>query len=67
MDFMEFPTKAMAGGSFGSIPLVTSEDLKNAEEIILQIVMDSIGEDLQNKIPKGLKVLPEAKKRYKNY
>ena len=59
--FYGVSAKAMAGGSFGSIPLVTSEDLKNAEEIILQIVMDSIGEDLQNKIPKGLKVLPEAK------
>jgi len=59
--FYGVSTKAMAGGSFGSVPLVTSEDLKNAEEIILQTVMDSIEQDLQNKIPKELKILSGAK------
>lgn len=59
--FYGISTKAMDGGSFGSVPLVTSEDLKKAEEVIIQKVMDSIDQDLQNKIPKDLKVLPEAK------
>ena len=59
--FYGVSTKAMTGGSFGAVPLVTSEDLKNAEEIILKTVMDSIEQDLQNKIPKELKVLSEAK------
>jgi len=59
--FYGVSTKEMAGGSFGAVPLVTSEDLKNAEEIILQTVMDSIEQDLQNKIPEELKVLSEAK------
>ena len=59
--FYGVSTKEMAGGSFGAVPLVTSGDLKNAEEIILQTVMDSIEQDLQNKVPKELKVLSEAK------
>jgi len=59
--FYGISTKAMTGGTAGSVPLITSDDLKNAEEVILQKVMDSIEQDLQNKIPKELKVLPEAK------
>ncbi|HUS51376.1 MAG TPA: hypothetical protein VMZ91_14500 [Candidatus Paceibacterota bacterium] len=59
--FYGVSTKEMTGGSFGAVPLVASEDLKNAEDIILQTVMDSIEQDLQNKIPKELKVLSEAK------
>ncbi|HZI95802.1 MAG TPA: hypothetical protein VFD40_01290 [Candidatus Paceibacterota bacterium] len=59
--FYGVSTKEMTGGSFGSVPLVTSGDLKNAEEIILETVMGSIEQDLQNKIPKELKVLSEAK------
>lgn len=57
-------TKAMTGGAFASVPLVTSEDLKGAEEIIFEKVMDSINQDLENKMPKKpkeLKVLPGAK------
>jgi len=47
--FYGISTKAMAGGTSGSVPLITSDDLKNAEEVILQKVMDSIEQDLQNK------------------
>jgi len=59
--FYGVSTKEMTGGSFGAVPLVASEDLKNAEDIVLQTVMNSIEKDLQNKIPKELKVLSEAK------
>ncbi len=62
--FYGISTKVMAGGALASVPLVTSEDLKGAEEIIFEKVMDSINQDLENKIPKKpkeLKVLPGAK------
>jgi len=62
--FYGISTKAMTEGAFASVPLVTSEDLKRAEEIIFEKVMDSINQDLENKIPKEpkeLKVLPGAK------
>lgn len=62
--FYGISTKPMAGGALASVPLVTSEDLKGAEEIIFEKVMDSINQDLENKIPKKpkvLKVLPGAK------
>jgi len=62
--FYGISTKEMAGGALASVPLVTSEDLKGAEEIIFEKVMNSINHDLENKIPKKpkeLKVLPGAK------
>lgn len=62
--FYGVSTKPMTGGAFASVPLVTSEDLKDAETIILEKVMDSINQDLKNKIPKEpkeLKVLEGAK------
>ena len=62
--FYGVSTKPMTGGAFGSVPLVTSEDLKEAEKIIFEKVMDSINQDLENKIPKKpkeLKVLSGAK------
>ena len=62
--FYGISTKVMTGGAFASVPLVTSEDLKEAEKIIFEKVMDSINQDLENKIPKEpkeLKVLSGAK------
>ncbi len=62
--FYGVSTKAMTGGTFASVPLVTPEDLKEAEDIIFEKVIDSINQDLENKIPKKpkeLKVLPGAK------
>jgi len=55
--FYGISAKPMAGGTFASVPLVTSEDIKSAEEIIFQKVMDSINQDLENKIPKKPKEL----------
>ncbi len=55
--FYGISTKPMTGGAFASVPLVTSEDIKSAEEIIFQKVMDSINQDLENKIPKKPKEL----------
>ena len=60
-DFYGVSTAPMAGGSLGSALLVTSEDLKNAEEVIMKKIMNSIDQDLQNKIPPELKVFQEAK------
>lgn len=62
--FYGVSTKPMTGGALASVPLVTSEDLKEAEGIIFEKVMDSINQDLENKIPKKpkeLKVLSGAK------
>ncbi len=62
--FYGVSSKAMTGGASASVPLVTSEDLKDAEDIIFEKVMASINQDLENKIPekpKKLKVLPGAK------
>ena len=62
--FYGVSTKAMIGGALASVPLVTSEDLKGAEEAIFEEVMDSINQDLENRIPqepRPLKVLPGAK------
>jgi len=55
--FYGVSTKPMTGGALASVPLVTSEDIKSAEEIIFQKVMDSINQDLENKIPKKPKKL----------
>jgi hypothetical protein len=61
--FYGISTKAMTEGTLASVSLITLEDLKNAEEIISNKVIDSINKDLENKIPKEpkeLKVLPGA-------
>jgi len=60
-DFYGVSIAPMTGGSLGSALLVTSEDLKNAEEVIMKKIMNSIDQDLQNKIPPELKVFQEAK------
>ena len=52
---------AMAGGSSGSVPVVSSEDIKNAESVILDKVINSINQDLENKVPQGLTILTGAK------
>ena len=49
--------KAMTGGALASVPLVTSEDFKEAVDIIVEKYKDSINQDLENKIPKEPKVL----------
>lgn len=59
--FYGVSTQPMKGGNFGSVPLIISEDFKKAEVDILEKVEKSIDLDIQNKIPEGLIILPEAK------
>ncbi|MFA5360646.1 MAG: hypothetical protein WC320_01575 [Candidatus Paceibacterota bacterium] len=51
----------MAGGSSGSVPMVSAEDIKNAEGAILEKIMNSINQDVENKVPEELIILPGAK------
>ncbi|MGC8651009.1 MAG: hypothetical protein ACP5RX_00020 [Minisyncoccia bacterium] len=51
----------MTGGSLGSTPMITNDDIKNAEDIILKTINDKIAEDLKNKIPNNLTILDGAK------
>jgi len=51
----------MTGGSLGSVPMVTAEDLKKAEDAILENIKNKINEDLKNKIPNNLKIIDGAK------
>jgi len=51
----------MEGGSFSAIPMITSEDSKQAEDTIIQTLMKKIGADVKNKVPKNLTVLDGAK------
>ena len=52
---------SMTGGSLGSVPVVSSGDIKNAEDVILDKIIKSIDQDLENKIPPGLTILSGAK------
>jgi len=54
----------MAGGNLGSVPMVSSEDIKNAEDAILTKIINSINQDIENKIINeydNLVILPGAK------
>lgn len=59
--FYAISQEAMSGGSFGSVPLITAEDEKNAETAILEEINKQLNEDLKNQIPADLIVLDEAK------
>jgi len=59
--FYGISNKPMAGGNLGSVPMVTAEDLKNAENSILEVIGNKINEDLKTKIPNNLKILDGAK------
>jgi len=59
--FYGISNKPMAGGSLGSVPMVTAEDLKKAEDAILKNIDNKINEDFKNKIPNNLKILDGAK------
>ncbi|MFA5392239.1 MAG: hypothetical protein WC306_00890 [Candidatus Paceibacterota bacterium] len=59
--FYGISNKEMAGGSLSSVPMVTAEDLKNAEDSILKVINNKISEDLKNQIPNNLKILDGAK------
>lgn len=59
--FYGISNKSMIGGSLGSVPMVTAEDLKKAEDAILENIKNKINEDLKNKIPNNLKIIDGAK------
>ena len=59
--FYGISNKPMAGGSLGSVPMVTAKDLKKAEDAILKNIDNKINEDFKNKIPNNLKILDGAK------
>ncbi|MGE4554545.1 MAG: hypothetical protein AB7D02_00170 [Candidatus Paceibacterota bacterium] len=63
--FYGYSEKEMTGGSYGTIPLVTNEDLKKAEEAILDEVVRLIEADIKNKVPQGLKIIEGAKSGFK--
>jgi len=59
--FYGVSSSSMKGGSSSAIPIVTSEDLKQAEDTIIQSLMKKIEADVKNKIPKDLTVKEGAK------
>lgn len=63
--FYGISNKPMTGGTSGSVPMVTPEDLKKAEDVILEKISNKINEDFKNKIPKDLKILDGAKSSIK--
>ncbi len=58
--FYAYSDKEMSGGAYGTIPMVTNDDLKNAEKAILEEVSRLIEEGIKNKIPKDLKIIEGA-------
>lgn len=59
--FYGISNKPMIGGSLGSVPMVTTEDLKKAEDTIIENIKNKINEDFKNKIPNNLKIIDGAK------
>ncbi len=59
--FYAISKSPMKGGRLGSIPIVSSDDLKQAEDSIIKELMAKIEADVKNKVPKGLTVLDGAK------
>ena len=62
--FYGVSNNSMTGGSLGSVPMVSSEDIKKAEEEILTKIMETINVDIENKITNeydNLVILPGAK------
>lgn len=49
--FYGISAQVMEGGALASVPLVTSEDLKKAEKTVLDKVMNTLQQDVENKIP----------------
>jgi hypothetical protein len=63
--FYAYSEKEMTGGAYGTIPLVTNDDLKKAEEVILKDILSLIEEDIKNKVPRELKIIEGAKSGFK--
>jgi len=63
--FYGYSEKAMTGGTYGTVPLVTNDDLKKAEDVILKDILSLIEEDIKNKVPKELKIIEGAKSGFK--
>ena len=59
--FYGISSKPMTGGSLGSVPMVTADDLKNSENTILEVINQKISEDVQTKIPSTLAIIDGAK------
>lgn len=58
--FYAYSEKEMTGGAFGTIPIVTNEDLKKAEDVILNEITKIIDEEIKNKVPPELKIIEGA-------
>lgn len=51
----------MKGGTSSAMPMVTAEDIRQAEESILKEVSEAINKAIEDKLPKNLKLIPEGK------
>lgn len=51
----------MTGGASSAMPMVTAEDIRQAEESILKEVSGAINKAIEDKLPKNLKLIPEGK------
>lgn len=53
--------KPMIGGASGSMPMITADDLKKAENAVLDAIASKINENLKSTIPNDLKILDGAR------
>ena len=63
--FYAYSYEKMAGGTYGTIPMVVEDDLKQAEDVILKKLVALIDEDVKNKIDKNLIVIEGARSGFK--
>ena len=63
--FYAISNEPITGGSKGAAPMVTNQDIKNAEDTVLSEINDKIQEDIKNKIPPTLKIINAAQSSLK--
>lgn len=59
--FYAISKNAMTGGAAGTIPMITADDMTNAETKILELVTSAINKAIETKLPKDLIYIPEGK------
>lgn len=59
--FYAISNEPISGGSKGAVPMVTNQDLKNAEQTLLDELNTKIEDDIKNKIPSELKIINTAR------
>ncbi|MGC8944105.1 MAG: hypothetical protein ACP5J8_00295 [Minisyncoccia bacterium] len=63
--FYAISNEPITGGGTGANPMITNQDIKNAEDTVLSEINEKIQQDIKNKIPANLKIINTAQSSLK--